>query len=495
MKQLKYIIYIMSFIVLSSCGNDDNIDEPIIEPEIPEIELQEGMNLAGRIQDEGNPIAGVVVSDGYTVTTTNSDGIYQMKRNPEAKFVFISIPEDCEIPVDGSIPAFYQKIDQEKEAVFANFELRKSSKKTNYVLIAIADPQPSDIVEMGRFSSETITDIIETVGSFPENTHLYGISVGDLVWDEMRLFPHYKTSIDKLGFPVFQVIGNHDHDQAITNNDTKASHKYEEYFGPTYYSYNIGDCHYVVLDDVLYRSRDDYDATITQEQLDWLKKDLEHVSKDKLIIVGVHIPTQRRNSSSAVTNKEALYGLLDGYKVRIISGHTHYNFNTSISSNIEENTLGAACGAFWSGDIGGDGGPNGYAIYEIKGNEISNWYYKGTNQKDNYQIKLYPVNSWSSKSTSIIANIWNWHNNWIVSVYEDGASKGTMSRYTDYDPFAYETLYGEDKPARHPVAAEPIKTDHLFSYTPSTPTWSKITVKVADSFGNEYTNEIVNTVP
>lgn len=471
-----------------SCGSDDK-DNPtsIDEPVSSDIDIREGMDLVGKIMDGTDPISDVIVSDGYSVTKTNADGVYQIKRNKAAKFVFISIPADCEILSNKNIPNFYKSINQETNIIRADFSLKKTEKKTNYTLVAIADPQASDLYEMSRFSNETVADIItHTKMMQSASSPLYGLVVGDLVWDRMDMFSDYINVLSKLSFPLFQVIGNHDHDQSITNNDSKAASKYETYFGPTYYSYNIGDCHYVVLDDVYYKNRDDYDGFITQEQLDWLKEDLKYVDKDKLIILGTHIPTKRRSSSTAVSNNQSLYDILNGYKVRIISGHTHHGFNTTISDNIEENTLGAACGAFWSGDVGVDGGPNGYAIYQISGNKITNWYFKGTNQNTEKQIKLYPQNSWDSRKTSIIANIWNWNYEWIVEVFEDNLSGKVMNKYTDYDPFAYDYMFGPSKPERHPAAAEPSKTDHLFYYTPSSELWSSIKVKATDSFGNVY---------
>ena len=123
---------------------------------------------------------------------------------------------------------------------------------------------------------------------------VYGISLGDLVWDNMPFHSVYKEQIRKIGVPVFQVIGNHDHDKAI-GMDTEADHSFRAAFGPTYYSYNIGDCHFVVLDDVLYTGSSNYTAEITEAQMAWLEQDLKHVPKDKLIIIGVHIATSRRN--------------------------------------------------------------------------------------------------------------------------------------------------------------------------------------------------------
>lgn len=492
----KYIILLFA-VCMIACSDDDNDNNGPEGPKEPTIdfEVKPGMDLVGKVLDGTTPLANILVSDGYTITQTDANGIYQMKKNDLAKFAFVIVPEDCEIPTNGNIPAFYKKIDHDLQTNLASFTLKKASKVSDFTLVAVADPQPSDFFEMERFNRETIVDINKHTQGI--SGPIYGIAVGDLVWDRMDLFGQYSNAVNKLTFPMFAVIGNHDHNQNIINDDYTASADYEKHFGPTYYSYNIGDCHFVVLDDVYYTDRDNYQGYITEEQLTWLEEDLKHVSKDKMIILGTHIPTKRRATSTAVTNNQALYDLLAGYKVRIISGHTHYNFTTTISADIEENTLGAACGAFWSTDICADGSPNGYAVYEIKGNQIDNWYYKGTDQDVDYQLKLYPPTSAESSTIpnlkySVLANVWSWNTGWSVKVFEDDQAKGDMTRYRDYDPLAYELLLGPEKPARHPSAAEPSLTDHLFYYTPKTSTWQTIRVEITDLYGTKYIQSIDN---
>ncbi len=90
-----------------------------------------------------------------------------------------------------------------------------------------------------------------------------------------------------------------------------------------WFSFNRGKVHYVVLDDVRYLGKDrEYDGYISEEQLAWLQKDLEFVPNDHLLIVCLHIPVHNE-----VKNNEALYAILKGRNVHIMSGHTHYHRN------------------------------------------------------------------------------------------------------------------------------------------------------------------------
>lgn len=66
----------------------------------------------GLVSDkEGNPLEGVVVSDGYSVVASDKKGVYQIVRDPNAKHVFISVPSGYEIPAQanfGSYQGAYQ---------------------------------------------------------------------------------------------------------------------------------------------------------------------------------------------------------------------------------------------------------------------------------------------------------------------------------------------------------------------------------------------------
>jgi hypothetical protein len=470
-----------------SCSDDDDV---ITTPEV-DIEADPGMTLVGRVLDEGGAaVAGAVVSDGFSVTTTNDQGIYQLKRKSKAEFVFVSIPAEYEIPVENGLPKIYQTLGKFKpgKVIQKNFTLKKTGKQSQFTLIALADVQIQQAGDIDSLKTQ-IPQIAEYVKTLSKP--VYGISLGDLVWDNMPYFADYVEHISQIGAPVFSVIGNHDHNEKVTK-DEGSDLDFKAHFGPTYYSYNIGDVHFVVLDDIYYEGRSNYTGRITDQQLKWLEEDLKYVSKDKLIILGVHIPTSRRDISGKIENSKELYALLDGYKVRILSGHHHANVTTTISENIEENSLSAAMGAFWTGDLCTDGTHRGYAIYEIDGNKISNWYYKGTEHPKDYQMYLYgPGEAVSAKyQDGIVANIFNWHSTWTVNVYENGAFATKLtSNFKEMDRRAYDYLYGSDKPVYRPGTEPETNNDHMLYYKP-TDSWTSVTIEAIDPYGNKYTETI-----
>lgn len=490
MKNLLFYFLLLMTLLQGACSNDDTAPAPE-EPGL-DFEVTAGMDLAGKVWVDNQAAEGVVVSDGYNVVLTDAQGIYQMKRNTKAKFVFVSLPANCKVPVKGNLAAFYAPIDPSKEIVKANFQLEGAETENNFVLVAVADPQTGSDYEVSRLRNEgayELAQLSKAAGNVPH----YGMLLGDIVWDQMNLFDAVKSTLAGVQFPLFAVIGNHDHDLNVVNDDEKASVVYEQQFGPRYYSFNRGECHFIVLDDVDYSGGADkgYSARISAEQLAWLEKDLSHVGKDKLILLNVHIPTKRRMSSSQVENNAELYRLLEGYRVEIMSAHTHYNITTTISPEIREHTHGAICGAFWSGDINVDGTPNGYGVYEIEGNRIKDGYYKSVRKDRSHQMRLYSANTLPPVNGKIVANIWNWHTDWTVKVYENGILKGNMQQTerNDYDPFAYDFLTVHASQHPHPSAALADQTDHLFYYVPEDSA-ATIKVEATDPYGNVYSGEI-----
>ncbi len=463
---------------------------------------QFGKNLAGRVTVDGVPRAGVVVSDGINVELTDERGEYQMYTTRQ--HVFVSVPEDCEIPVLDGLPRFYKVLDFSVDAkIQRDFNLLSAPKKTEWTLMAVADPQIGNDQDISDFSEYILSDFSEFTQPISENT--YGISLGDIVWNKPELFSTYKTLMGRTPVPSFSVIGNHDHNESVKN-DTESDADFRNVLGPTYYSVNIGDYHMAVLDDVLYSGetgRNDYANTITQEQLDWLEKDLSHVSKDKGLIVALHIPTARWNRPNNLTNTQALYDLIKDFdNIQIISGHAHNQSTVEIAPNMTEYNFAAAMGAYWY-PLCSDGTPRGYGVLKFNGNKLVDVKYKSAGFPDDYQMKLYapkdavlcqPSGNVGDPFDQILVNVFAWHPKWTVEIQEDGGSWKTLSNVQAQDPDVRKSLvYDEDDkkwyiPSNH-NGAQIATTNHMFLYRPA-PDWRSVTVRATDPFGNVYTSTL-----
>lgn len=431
--------------------------------------------LKGRVTDGKQGIANVILSDGFEVVQTNKDGYYTIRLNEKSEFLFLSTPSGYEFKVDnGSINRQYENISGINEFDFTLKKLNKDDNKHHFIIWA--DPQVKNKKDVEQMMATSVPDTRRVVESLGKDALVHGIGVGDLVWDNLPLFESYNKAVAEMGIPFFQCLDNHDMDYRQGGDET-SDRTFKKYFGPTYYSFNRGKAHYIVLDDVRYLGTErNYDGYITEEQLAWMEKDLKFVDKNALVIVNAHIPIH-----NSVKNNKDFYKLFKGYKnVHVMSGHTHYNRNV-IKEGVFEHNHGAVCGAWWTGPICEDGTPRGYGVYEVNGNELK-WYYKGTGQERTYQISL-DVEKLTGNNR-IIANVWNYDPQWKIEYYLDGKLMGNMPQQKGYDPEAVRLYKGPELPASRGFA-EPKSTDHLFMVHCG-PEVKEIKVVATDRFGEKF---------
>jgi C terminal of Calcineurin-like phosphoesterase/N terminal of Calcineurin-like phosphoesterase len=455
------------------------------------------ITLKGKVSAGGKAIAGVAVTDGCNVTVTDASGNYQLLSNKTAEFVYISIPAGYQFAHEKSIAKFYVPVTATGSVFKADFTLDKLTvDDSSHCFVVWADTQMISEEDVQLLKTQSVPDLQQLVAGYPAQTLFHGIGCGDLVWDKFELFKGYREAIAATGVTFFNVIGNHDMDIDARTDELSAK-TFKQQFGPTYYSFNRGKIHYVVLDDVFFiGTGKQYIGYITENQLQWLEQDLALVQPGTTVVVSLHIPTNtgaaKRNKKEAelgsvVANRKQLYKILAPYKVHIMSGHTHFN-DTWEQGDIMEHNHGTVCGAWWTGPICGDGTPNGYGVYEVNGNSIQ-WYYKSTGLPKTQQLRVYGKGKSVAFPDEIVANVWNWDAKWKVEWLEDGVQKGAMEQRVALDPLAVELYAGPDLPKKHKFA-EPTLADHIFFAKPAAGA-KKIEVRATDRFGTVYSESIL----
>ena len=389
------------------------------------------MNACGLVSDSatGKGIAGVPVTDGYTYVVTDANGVYQMAANRYTRNIYISVPSEYKIPLDAAthLPLFYSTKEFDKNKVNRNdFKLEPQAVEDKLTMIMIGDPQCQTAAQITRYKTETVPAMIATInagqaeGRYP---NVYGMTLGDITFDSTNLWADMKASMSNLKlqnggwYPIFQCIGNHDHNSLESSSDYAATGKYVETFGPTDYSFNRGQVHVIAMDDIVCtkvtnnsspnRYTWSYEAGFSDVQYKWLQDDINHVAgkENKIVFLCMHIPMRAGSASGGSSvNKSRHYAdvlnLLKGFKeAHIMIGHTHYSQNYVHTAYvckggkpIYEHIHGAACGGWWSCDSNVTGEPNGFAVYEIEGNTVKNWVDIGTKQDAGYQIRVYDGN-------------------------------------------------------------------------------------------------------
>jgi len=218
----------------------------------------------------------------------------------------------------------------------------------------------------------------------------------------------YNPIVDS-GIPFLFAPGNHDQagikvEGVDTDDPRYGNGLIFEYIDKdkdtTYYSYDKGNYHFIMLDpeeipETGYRA-----VRLPQEQLDWLKEDLE-ANKDKFIIIAYHQPLGSWEDESY----SAFMDVIKPYKdhVLIVAGHTHDN-RVVYRDGIPEYQDGAPCGDWWQTGKTPDGNPIGYAVYYIKDGKI-NRFYKGIGETKQINL-LNPVDVVMSEPVAAEFNVY-----------------------------------------------------------------------------------------
>lgn len=509
-----------------------------------------GTTVYGIVSSAGVGVENVVVSDGAEVTVTNEKGIYQLKSAKKWGYVFISVPSGYEVPSVGVLPQFHRALKNSADVVErADFKLEKVDGQDSYKIFMLGDMhlanRTGDLGQFAQFTSD-LTDYMTR----HKGEKMYALTLGDMTWDlywysNSYYFPQYLNTINSQikNLQIFHTMGNHDNDFQ-TRSDYDAAVKYVDQICPTYYSFNIGKVHYVVMDDIDCSSYDgtesrNYVKSLSAEQLDWLAKDLSYVAKTTPVVVAMHAQVFYPTTSGFKidhdpVNTLRLFDILDGYTVRFVTGHTHKLFNVTPDApivdghNFREYNSGSVCASWWwSGNltpgihIGTDGTPGGYGIWDVTGTDFQ-CLYKSTGWPEEYQFRSYDLNNVhfsmadvplmpsdisasvknaymqyvnaypQNNDNEVLINIWNWNSDWTLSVVDENRKTLPYTEVWAYDPLHIAALSVKRFNNAGLKSTPSFITDkftHFFKVKADDAD-TDLVITVKDEFGNEWTENM-----
>ena len=380
-----------------------------IEVRTIESELTMLTTLTGRVECNGVGVENVVVTDGTLVTKTNAKGEYFFSSDiSTAQHLYISTPSGYRLlEKDGATPAFYKNIDNSASSVQTfNFALAEED-QSNYSILVIADSHVLGGASL--YGSTEDKTKFATLFKPKWNSYVascagpvYGVHLGDMTqqsaWKKYTL-ANYKNDISDLACPIYNAMGNHDHDtvsEALNDtNQADARKTFNSVLGPAYYSFNIGAEHYIVLDNAfINKSETDYREGVDAKQMAWLRQDIALLDAEKVkgIVVLVHIP-MTGNGGPRENYKEVM-DLLSGWRVTILSGHNHhdrrYSHVASTGKNRVEYVNPSLAGTAWLTDLCTDGTPASFVEYKFSaGKDVARKIIPFTPQHENSYFRIY----------------------------------------------------------------------------------------------------------
>jgi hypothetical protein len=422
-----------------------------------------------RVMDETEKgIAGVVVSNGVDLVQTNEKGEYEIPVSDDA-IIFVIKPRDWMTPLNkDNLPQFYylhkpkgypenykykgvEPTGELPEQI--NFPLYKEDGSENFKMVVFGDPQPYNI-EQVDFVAEDI--VVELIG---RDDLEFGMTMGDIVGDDLDLFSPLNQAVSQIGIPWYNVLGNHDINY-MAPNDKLSDETYERVYGPATYAFVYGDVHFIVLDDVIHEDSVgswNYVGGLRPDQIEFVTNYLNIVPKEDLVVLTMHIPLAQHGETFRKSDQKKLFDLLKDFPHTLsISAHTHVHDNRFFhhgSSDWQQPTphhhfnVGTASGSWWTGmrnetnvphTMMRDGTPNGYSFISFNGTEyIIDWKVAGS--PDDHHMNIHiprGIVAKSAETTLLTVNFFNGSEQSTLEYRIKGLTDWKqMEKVDKYDPY------------------------------------------------------------
>lgn len=488
-------------------------------------------NQNGKKERREKGLAEIAVSNGVEVVLTDQNGRYSLPIGQD-NIIFVIKPKGYAVPVsEQNIPQYFYihkpegSPDLNYEGVAPTGNLPKSvdfglypqEESASFTAMIFGDPQPYNEKELEQFAMGVVSKAKE------EKDISFGITLGDLAGDDLDLHPKYVDVLESTSWPWYNVLGNHDMNYDVEK-DELSDESFEATFGPSAYSFNYGNAHFIILEDILYpdpRDGQGYWGGFRKDQLDFVENNLKHVPEDKLVVLAFHIPLMHQNENRfRNSDRQRLFDLLQPYpNILAMSAHTHLQRHNFYSKEdgwkgqqpFHEYNAGTTSGDWYSGRLNDegipistmrDGTPKGYALLRVEDNQYK-ISYQVIDQPSSHQIKIFNpkvVANNRRTSSGIFANFYMGDKNDKVEYRIDNGDWKPMTWVDEPDPAYFAEvmewdLMEELVPGRRP--SNPVTSTHL--WRGSIPTDlavgnHSIEVRATDMFGSTFSEKSEYTI-
>ena len=352
------------------------------------------------IQDRSERgIRHVPVSNGREIVYTDRKGQYSISALPGQSVFPISpkgygLLRDTNHSVLNAAFSYLDPLLTYSEDSIINFALHAQAQSTNFRVGAIGDVQTGNLEELRYAGRSIFNELLQR----PDID--FTIFLGDIFNDDLSLIPMMSELFKTLPSPVWALPGNHDRN---TDHPAYMNDIFNRHFGAGTFAFNYSNVHFLVFDNIFATGKNSYEGRYTDDQLSFLKNDLEKIPHDQLVVISQHIPMMYTH------NKKVVFDILKPFsKVLILSGHTHrVGRHFYEGGRIQELVAGSAAGMWWTGEkdafgvpeaLMQCGSPRNYFTIDFRQNDYD-IQFKAIELPDYYQMDI------SVDSNKVIANI------------------------------------------------------------------------------------------
>ncbi len=264
----------------------------------------------------GAPLADVSVSDGRNVTRTDADGCFCLEGWEKTHFIYLNLLTD--IDNDWYISTKNHEGDYDFSVVPA-----KGADDFSFLHTSDTEIDKVPFVEWLPFFRNKVA----------EHKPAFFVHTGDICRDFGMKRHKLVMNRETLGCPVRYVIGNHD----FTGKDY-AEQSYEEYFGPVWYSFDVGNTHFVATS--IGKGERNPSGFAPDDQWKWLENDLESLPEGRKLIIFNHDVCPGDETAFKINIGEVDIDLHKHNIIAWVYGHMHYNLACEYNGVLN---LGTAC--------------------------------------------------------------------------------------------------------------------------------------------------------
>ena len=224
-------------------------------------------NVNGTFDKGERLLAGVCVSDGQNVVKTGKDGTFELPGYAKTRFITITTPAGYQVE------KHYILVSPSVQSYDFALTICERTAQDSHSFIQIAD---TEIHTRGVASDWT-----RFLQEYIENEHIaFLVHTGDICY-ESGLKNHIKVVNSKtMNCPVYYCVGNHD----LVKGEY-GEQLFESIYGPSWYSFDVGNVHYVVTP----MAGGDYKPGYTKDDVyRWLKNDLSMMEAGRQLIIFNH---------------------------------------------------------------------------------------------------------------------------------------------------------------------------------------------------------------
>ena len=430
------------------------------------------------LRNAGEPgLSNVGVSNGRDIVRSNGEGHYRLDAEADG-FVFVIKPAGFSTPrrKDG-MPDHWRDATQPAACDFALKREQASSLRSNGLRVLVfGDPQPKSVTDVGHYSRGIVDAVmIDATGKTHSQSTTWqgqaadlGLTLGDVVDDDLSLYPAIKRETARIHVPWLHAPGNHDINMEAAR-DEDSLKGFHDAFGPDTYAWEEPEANFIMLDNVIWQpaASPKYIGGLRTDQFIFLADYLRDARKDRLLVLAMNIPLFE--SAGRDTFRDAdrafLFAMLADFPhVLLLTAHNHtqqHVFHGATTNwhgkqPLHEYNVGATCGAFWSGvkDATGvpvstmaDGTPKGWARLLVQQDgRYGLSYYPASNPAQAMHLHAPKVlRRGAYPAWAVYANVYMGDDESRVEYRVDGGNWQPMRKVTQADPALLAENYRDDE--------------------------------------------------